>query len=53
MEAGAHINYEHQLEMEGANGLVSKMLGCAENLSMQIGKVAFEVHAHIIEQAPF
>jgi hypothetical protein len=53
MEAGAHINYEHQLEMEGANGLVSKTLGCAENLSMQIGEVAFEVHAHVVERAPF
>ena len=53
MEAGAHINFEHQLEMEGANGLVSKTLGCAENLTMQIGDVTFEVHAHVVERAPF
>ena len=52
-EAGAHINYQHQLEMEGANGLVSRTLGCAENLTMQISDVAFEVHTHVVERAPF
>ena len=53
LEAGASINPDHRLEMEGANGLVSKTLGCAENLSMQVGDVAFEVHAHVVERAPF
>ena len=52
-EAGVHINHQHQLEMEGANGLVSNTLGCAENLTMQVGDVTFEVHAHIVERAPF
>ncbi|KAF8262850.1 hypothetical protein EI94DRAFT_1808196 [Lactarius quietus] len=52
-EASVHINYQHQLEMEGANGLVSKTKGCAENLTMQIGDVVFEVHAHVVEKAPF
>ena len=52
-EAGVLVNHQHQLEMEGANGLVSKTIGCAENLTMQVGDVAFEVHAHIVERAPF
>ena len=52
-EAGALINFDHQLEMEGANGLVSKTLGCAENLAMQIGDLVFEVHAHVVDRAPF
>jgi hypothetical protein len=39
--------------MEGANGLSSKTMGCAKNLTMQIGNVSFEVHAHIVERAPF
>ena len=52
-EAGVSFNSSHQLEMEGANGLASKTLGCAENLVMQIEDVAFEVHAHIVERAPF
>jgi hypothetical protein len=52
-EAGVQFNPAFQLEMESANGLASKTLGCAENLSMQIGDVEFEVHAHIVERAPF
>lgn len=52
-EAGVIINRRFQLEMEGANGLVSKTLGCAENLIMQIGDVAFKVHAHVVDRAPF
>ncbi len=52
-EAGALVNPDHQLEMEGANGLVSKTLGCAENLSMQVGDVSFKVHAHVVDRAPF
>ncbi len=52
-EAGAVMNSNHQLEMEGANSLVSKTLGCAENLSMCVGNVSFKVHAHVIDQVPF
>ncbi|KAI9429881.1 hypothetical protein H4582DRAFT_2088124 [Lactarius indigo] len=52
-EAGVFINHDHRLEMEGANGLVSKTLGCAENLLMQVGDVSFEVHAHVVDHAPF
>ncbi len=52
-EAGAVMNSDHQLEMEGANGLVSKTLGCAENLSMRVGDVSFEVHAHVVDRALF
>jgi len=52
-EAGALMNPDHQLEMEGANGLVSKTLGCAENLSMRVGDISFEVHAHVVDRAPF
>ena len=52
-EAGVRFNTSHQLDMEGANGLASKTIGCAENLTMQIGDVVFEVHAHIVERAPF
>ena len=53
LEAGANINTQHQIDMEGANGMVSKTLGCAENLIMQIGDVIFHIHAHVIEHAPF
>ena len=52
-EAGVRFNTSHQLDMEGTNGLASKTMGCAENLTMQIGDVVFEVHAHIVERAPF
>ena len=52
-EAGILVNKDRQLRMEGANGLVSKTLGCAENLAMQIGDVQFEVHAHVVDRAPF
>ena len=52
-EAGITFNPMFQLEMESANGLASKTLGCTENLSMQVGDVDFEIHTHIVEQALF
>jgi hypothetical protein len=52
-EAGVHINTRHQIDMEGANGTVTKTLGCAENLVMQVGDIEFEIHAHVIDHAPF
>jgi hypothetical protein len=52
-EAEVQFNPNFQLEMEGANGLSSKTMGCAKNLTMQIGDVSFEVHTHIVERALF
>ena len=52
-EIGALINTKRRLEMEGANGSTSWTLGCAEDLPMRIGNVDFQVHAHVIETAPF
>jgi hypothetical protein len=39
--------------MEGTNSSTSWTIGCAENLSMSIGSIKFQVHAYIIENAPF
>ncbi len=52
-EVGAHINPDIRLEMQGANSATDWTLGCAENLSMQIGNVPFKLHAHVLENAPF
>ena len=52
-EVGATINTDRLLQMEGANGATNWTLGCAEYLPMRVGNVSFEVHAHIIERAPF
>jgi Aspartyl protease len=52
-EAGARINAQRTLRMEGANGSTSRTLGCAEDLSMCIGDVSFTIHAHIVRTAPF
>jgi len=49
------INTNHRIEMEGANGDKSWMLGCAEDLLITIGNLSFTMHAHIVptESAPF
>ena len=39
--------------MEGANSSTCWTLGCAENLFMHIGHIDFQLHAHVIEKAPF
>ena len=52
-EAGAIINTKNRLEMEGANSSTSWAIGCAENLSMSIGSIKFQVHAYVVENAPF
>jgi hypothetical protein len=52
-EVGANINASRILQMEGANGATNWTLGCAEFLPMRAGDVAFEVHAHVVEHAPF
>ncbi|KAI0278593.1 hypothetical protein BC826DRAFT_893754, partial [Russula brevipes] len=52
-EVGAKINEHVKIEMEGANGVTSWTLGCAENLLMRIGNVSFRIHAHVVHEAPF
>jgi hypothetical protein len=52
-EVGATINANRLLQMEGANGATNWTLGCAEYLPMRAGDISFEVHAHVVEHAPF
>ncbi|KAI0281703.1 hypothetical protein BC826DRAFT_883731, partial [Russula brevipes] len=52
-EIGAKFNQQAKVEMEGANGVTSWTLGCAEYLPMQIGNVSFKIHAHVVRDAPF
>jgi len=49
----AHVNMEHRIQMEGANGIRSWTLGCAEDLCVSIGDLSFTIHAHVLESAPF
>ena len=48
-----HINNQRLIEMEGANGATNWMVGCAENLTLQVGNISFTAHAHVIEHASF
>jgi len=50
---GVHVNYHHLIEMEGANGATNWMVGCTENLILQVGDVSFKVHAHVVEYVSF
>ena len=52
-ELNAHINAGLRIEMEGANGSTNWTLGCVEHLPMRVGGVSFNLHAHVIEHAPF
>jgi len=52
-EVGAHINTQHRIEMEAANGGMNWTVGCAEYLTMQVGGIPFKIHVHIVEDAPF
>jgi hypothetical protein len=52
-QLNAPINTEHRLTMEGANRSTSLTLGCAENLNMRIGNMDFQLHAHVVQTAPF
>lgn len=52
-EVGAIVNTKNRLEMEGANSSTSWTIGCAENLTMSIGSIKFQVHAYVVENAPF
>ncbi|KAI9509988.1 hypothetical protein F5148DRAFT_956584, partial [Russula earlei] len=51
-EINACINYRQCLTMESANRLTSWMVGCAENLPMQIGDISFTLHAYMVKHAP-
>ena len=39
--------------MEGANSTTNWTVGCAENLTMQVGGMPFKVHAHVVQHASF
>jgi len=50
---GACINFQWLIEMEGANSATNWMVGCAKNLTLQVGDVSLKIHAHIVENASF
>jgi len=50
---GIYINTQQLIEMEGANGATNWTVGCAENLSLQVGDVPFKIHAHVIKNVSF
>ena len=50
---GLHINNQRLIEMEGANGATNWMVGCTENLTLQVGDVSFTAHVHVIEHTSF
>jgi len=39
--------------MEGANGIRTWTLGCAEDLHFKISDLSFVIHAHVLEGVPF
>ena len=49
----APVNHHWLIEMEGANGATNWTVGCAENLTLQVGDASFKVHAHVVEHASF
>jgi len=49
----ARINPHRLIEMEGANGATNWTVGCAENLTMQVGGVPFKVHTHVVQHMSF
>ena len=50
---GVPINYQCLIEMEGANSATNWMVGCTEDLMMQVGNVSLKVHMHIVKQVSF
>ena len=50
---GVPINYQQLIEMEGANGATNWTVGCAKDLTLQVGDMSFKVHAHVIEHTSF
>ena len=50
---GIYVNTQQLIEMEGVNGATNWTVGCAENLTLQIGDVPFKIHVHVVEDASF
>lgn len=50
---GAQINHQRLIKMEGANRATNWTVGCAENLTLQVGDVLIKVHAHVVKHATF
>jgi len=48
-----YINMQQLIKMEGANGATNWTVGCAENLTLQVGDVSFKIHAHVVKDASF
>ena len=48
-----YINTQQLIKMEGANGATNWTVGCAENLTLQVGDVLFKIHVHVIKNASF
>ena len=49
----ARINSQQLIEMEGANGTTNWTVGCAENLTLQVGDMSIKIHAHIVKHMSF
>jgi len=49
----ACINFQRLIEMEGANGATNWTVGCAKNLTLQVGNMSLKIHVHIVEHASF
>jgi hypothetical protein len=47
------INYQQLIEMEGVNSTTNWMVGCAENLPLQVSDVVVKVHTHVVEHTSF
>jgi len=50
---GVYINTQQLIEMEGVNSATNWTVGCAENLTLQVGDVPFKIHAHVVKHASF
>ena len=50
---GIRVNTQRLIEMEGENGATNWTVGCAENLTLQVGDVQSKIHAHVVEHASF
>jgi len=52
-EVGTCVNPNRCTEMEGANGKSNWTTGYAKYLPICMGGITFQVHAHVVEHAPF
>jgi hypothetical protein len=50
---GVPINYQQLIEMEGVNGATNWMVGCTENLPLQVSDVVVKVYAHVVKHVSF